>query len=98
MVIIAQDIKTVISYVLFVYRPTFSVIFCKIKINACGGGPTTPTLVGPNYFAFLWPKSYISKFWSDQSDCLVEVFPKWSDQSCSPSLTLEKGARFKEAQ
>ena len=45
MVIIAQDIKTVNFCVLFVYRPTFSVIFCKIKINAGGGGPTTPTLV-----------------------------------------------------
>ena len=29
--IIVQDFKTVTSYVLFGYKPTFSVIFCLIK-------------------------------------------------------------------
>ena len=30
-VIIVQDFETVTFYVLFVYKPTFSVIFCSIK-------------------------------------------------------------------
>ena len=30
-VIIVQDFETVTFYVLFVYKPTFSVIFCRIK-------------------------------------------------------------------
>ena len=31
-VIIVQDFETVTFYVLFVYKPTFSVIFCCLKI------------------------------------------------------------------
>ena len=37
-VIIVQDFETVAFYALFVYKPTFSVIFCRIRALQNTGG------------------------------------------------------------
>ena len=58
-------------------------------MNKAGGtGPTTPTLVGPKILSFMVKFSHFQSFgrtFGRTNKCQIEVFLKWSEQSCTPS-------------
>ena len=86
-VIIAQDIKTVNFYVFFVCKPTIlytgrpscvqADLLCYFLLNKNQRRwrRSDHSYLGRTQkFYLFWPKSYISKFWLDQSDCLIRFF------------------------
>ena len=59
-------------------------LLVRMQGIAGGGGPTTPTLVGPKIL-LSWSNALYFQNYGRTNNYQIEFLFKWSDQSCTPS-------------